>query len=87
MSYTCESCAKRATCRKDIGIIWGFCKVDYVPTDDEKVSANVYETDFGEVLCESCGASLECNECGDMPEICPKCGAFLSYGIYEEASV
>lgn len=54
--------------------------VDLKPVD-------VFETVFGEVLCGRCGAELECNECGDMPEICPKCGAFLSYSIYKEDHV
>lgn len=44
----------------------------------------VFETPFGEVVCGRCGAELECDECGDMPEICPECGAFMSYEIYEE---
>lgn len=46
---------------------------------------DVFETPFGEVLCGRCGAELECDECGDMPEICPECGAFLPYEVYKEA--
>ena len=49
-----------------------------------KDTAEVYETPFGDVLCERCGAELECDECGDMPELCPECGAKLDYSYYEE---
>lgn len=31
MTGNCENCAKAETCRKDIGIIWGFCNTDYEP--------------------------------------------------------
>lgn len=44
----------------------------------------VFETPYGEVLCGCCGAELECNEFGDMPEQCPSCGVHLSYSVYEE---
>ena len=47
-------------------------------------AVEVYETIFGEVLCGRCGAELECDECGDMPERCPECGAKLDYSYYEE---
>lgn len=43
----------------------------------------VYETPVGEVLCGRCGRELECNDCGDMPDICPECGAPLNYSYYE----
>ena len=44
----------------------------------------VYETPFGEVLCGRCGCELECDENGDMPDICPECGAELGYAYYEQ---
>lgn len=31
MSGCCEDCAKIENCKKDIGIIWGFCNTDFVP--------------------------------------------------------
>ena len=31
MSGNCENCAKRETCHKDIGFIWGFCNTDFEP--------------------------------------------------------
>ena len=31
MNGYCENCAKCETCRKDIGIIWGFCNTDFEP--------------------------------------------------------
>lgn len=36
MSGECETCAKRENCRKDIGIIWGFCNTDYEPENEEE---------------------------------------------------
>ena len=33
---TCETCANLASCKKQIGIIWGFCNVDYVPAEGAK---------------------------------------------------
>ena len=33
--------------------------------------------------CE-CGAAIECNECGDMPDVCPECGAELDYSRLED---
>ena len=32
---SCETCAKKETCKKDVGFIFGFCKTDYVPNLDE----------------------------------------------------
>lgn len=43
----------------------------------------VYETPFGEVICGRCGYEIECDDCGDMPEKCPDCGANLNYGIFD----
>lgn len=43
----------------------------------------VFETPFGEVLCGRCGYCLECNENGDMPDICPECRAKLDYGVFK----
>jgi hypothetical protein len=31
-------------------------------------------TDDGLVICSECGEVLECDDGGDMPEICPGCG-------------
>lgn len=35
MKKTCENCAKVETCKKDIGIIWGFCNTDFQPKKKE----------------------------------------------------
>ena len=32
MTGECDCCANRAACKKDIGIIFGFCRTDFVPT-------------------------------------------------------
>lgn len=31
MKKTCENCAKRETCSKDIGNLFGFCNTDFEP--------------------------------------------------------
>ena len=36
MTGNCESCAKRETCKKDIGFIFGFCNADYEPKHREE---------------------------------------------------
>ena len=45
--------------------------------------AEVFETPYGEVLCGRCGYSLECDECGDMPETCPECGEPIDWKGWE----
>lgn len=35
--------------------------------------------DFGELLCGACGVTLTCDDFGDMPLVCPECGAELKY--------
>lgn len=47
------------------------------------MKALVLEDDFGITHCEQCGAEILSNDCGDMPDICPKCGAELDYSLYE----
>lgn len=39
--------------------------------------------DYEETYCEMCGTTLECDEYGDMPETCPRCGRLLDYSIFE----
>lgn len=41
--------------------------------------------DYGMTHCENCGAELLCNECGDMPDCCPQCGAAINWKDIEEA--
>ena len=39
--------------------------------------------DNGLVVCESCGAELECNhETGDMPDVCPECGKIIDWSDF-----
>lgn len=39
--------------------------------------------DNGLVVCESCGAELECNhETGDMPDVCPECGKAIDWSDF-----
>lgn len=48
--------------------------------------AVVYEDRHGNTRCGACYAPLWCNDCGDMPETCPQCGAPLDYSFYDEPS-
>lgn len=36
MKGTCETCAKREHCKKDIGFMFGFCNTDYEPDKKEE---------------------------------------------------
>lgn len=31
---SCETCKNLANCKKEIGIIWGFCNTDYIPKEE-----------------------------------------------------
>ena len=42
-------------------------------------TATVNLGDYGELFCENCGASLKCDQNGDLQELCPACGAKLDY--------
>lgn len=48
------------------------------------MKSEVYISIFGEAICGCCGYELECNDCGDMPEICPECGSQLDYEHIDE---
>lgn len=50
-------------------------------------TATVNLGDYGELCCENCGASLECDQNGDFPELCPVCGAKLDYSKTLEESI
>lgn len=34
---------------------------------------------YGELFCAKCHSSIVCDECGDMPEQCPVCGAKFNW--------
>ena len=36
LEKSCETCANLASCKKEIGVIWGFCNVDYIPAEGAK---------------------------------------------------
>lgn len=36
MKGNCENCANRATCKKSIGFMFGFCNTDFVPEQSEE---------------------------------------------------
>ena len=48
--------------------------------------AVVYEDRHGNTRCGACCAPLWCNDCGDMPESCPQCGAPLDYSGYSPSN-
>lgn len=43
----------------------------------------VYEDRFGNTRCGACMDALFCDENGDMPDECPRCGAPLDYSLYD----
>ncbi|MGE4354210.1 MAG: hypothetical protein AB7D36_09020 [Oscillospiraceae bacterium] len=45
-------------------------------------TSKVYEDDYGMSRCGYCNAELVCDECGDMPEVCPVCGKPLDWSYY-----
>lgn len=55
-----------------------------VLTPDELVESRVYEDQFGICHCGKCDADLVCNECGNMPDICLKCGIRLDWSYYSK---
>lgn len=54
--------------------------VDY---DTAAVRLRPYDDD-GVVRCGVCGAELLCNECGDMPGVCPACHEGVDWSAWEE---
>lgn len=50
---------------------------------ETKESARAALDDYGATYCEKCGAELLCNECGDMPEICPRCGRVIDWSTFK----
>lgn len=49
---------------------------------ETKESARAAMDDYGTTYCEKCGAELLCNECGDMPDTCPRCGRLIDWGAF-----
>ena len=46
----------------------------------------VYEDSFGISRCGHCHSELSCNDCGDMPDICPSCRESLNWELYKQGS-
>lgn len=44
--------------------------------------STVYEDDFCVARCGECNEELLCDGNGNMPDVCPKCGAKLDYSFY-----
>ena len=42
MKGNCETCAKRDSCKKDIGFMFGFCNTDYEP-DTVEIARQIME--------------------------------------------
>lgn len=38
MNNTCENCKHEATCHKTIGIMFGYCNIDFEPKNGKGVS-------------------------------------------------
>ncbi len=59
--------------------------VDAIDVDatSRNVRVEVEEKNDGTVECTLCHHSIECDENGDMPELCPGCGSHLAYSSFE----
>lgn len=66
--------------------IYRFPGGDAVGVDYETAAVRVpaKEDDFGVIHCGSCGAPLLCDECGDMPDVCPACHEGVDWSAWEE---
>lgn len=66
--------------------IYRFPGGDAVGVDYETTAVRVpaKEDEHGVVHCGSCGADLLCNDCGDMPEVCPACHEGIDWSAWEE---
>jgi hypothetical protein len=40
--------------------------------------------DYSTVMCSECDEILECDARGDMPEICPGCGAWIDWSQWKD---
>lgn len=49
---------------------------------ETKESTRAALDDYGVTYCEKCGAELLCNDCGDMPETCPRCGRAIDWSAF-----
>lgn len=57
MTGKCENCAKKATCKKEIGFMFGYCNIDFEPVrtfhgvtvfnKDHIAALNIYLRDKG----------------------------------------
>lgn len=66
--------------------IYRFPGGDAVGVDYETAAVRVpaKEDEHGVVHCGSCGADLLCNDCGDMPEVCPACHEGVDWSAWKE---
>lgn len=46
------------------------------------MKSKVREEEFGVLVCARCGSEIDCDENGDLPEICPNCAAELDYSDF-----
>lgn len=44
MKGYCEHCKKKETCKKGMGIFFGFCQTDFVPATVKKINWKIMET-------------------------------------------
>lgn len=56
-------------------------------TKIEEKDMNIVKIDeYGLTYCGACGQVLECDENGDMPEICPKCRMALNWEEFDSCN-
>ena len=46
MTKACKTCAKQATCKKDIGFLFGYCETDYDPINKTVAKHRGYGIDY-----------------------------------------
>jgi len=83
MEKTCENCAKSETCKKFIGIVWGFCEADFerkmkyiVKVWSNSTHEREYETDSRSAM--KAAEKFGRHEGGEVVQVCNKSGKVLS---------
>ena len=52
----------------------------------KKHLARAMRDDYGVTYCEKCGAELLCNDGGDMPDTCQRCGSPIDWSDFVKAT-
>lgn len=73
--YTGVLSGVQPLCGGDAAPLYRFLSGECVCVDYEVCAVRypAKEDDFGIIHCGDCGTLLRCDECGDMPNVCPVC--------------